>query len=136
MKTAVRLSAIVACLTVFAQETPRPASGGLAERCLEEARHGCRWIPVAGGGGGHRRGVIAAYNRFLPVADPVSGQTVWLCGAWGERPGSPNPPNNGSCYLVRHRDGRYDWGYNTAWIYRSELTEPEHKTRGKPNEPD
>jgi CubicO group peptidase (beta-lactamase class C family) len=59
----------------------------------------------------HRRGAIAAYNRFLPVADPVSGQTVWLCGAWVERLGSPNPPNNGSCYLIRHRDGRYDWGY-------------------------
>ena len=28
-----------------------------------------------------------------------------------ERPGSPNPPDNGSCYLIRHRDGRYDWGY-------------------------
>ena len=58
-----------------------------------------------------RRGAIAAYNRFLPVADPESGETVWLCGAWAERPGTPNPPNNGSCYLIRHRDGRYDWGY-------------------------
>jgi hypothetical protein len=28
-----------------------------------------------------------------------------------ERPGSPNPPNNGSCYLIRHRNGQYDWGY-------------------------
>jgi hypothetical protein len=59
----------------------------------------------------HRRGAIAAYNRFLSVTDPASGQTVWLCGAWVERPGSPNPPNNGSCYLIRHRDGHYDWGY-------------------------
>jgi hypothetical protein len=59
----------------------------------------------------HRRGAIAAYNRFLPVTDPKTGETVWLCGAWVERPGSPNPPNNGSCYLIRHRDGRYDWGY-------------------------
>ena len=61
--------------------------------------------------GGRRRGAIAAYNRFLPVADPVSGEPLWLCGAWVERPGSPDPPNNGSCYLIRHRDGRYDWGY-------------------------
>jgi CubicO group peptidase (beta-lactamase class C family) len=58
-----------------------------------------------------RRGAIAAYNRFLPVTDPKSGETVWLCGAWVERPGSPTPPDNGSCYLIRHRDGRCDWGY-------------------------
>ncbi|NWG14899.1 MAG: hypothetical protein HXY20_15370 [Acidobacteria bacterium] len=58
-----------------------------------------------------RRGAIAAYNRFLPITDPETGETVWLCGAWVERPGSPNPPNNGSVYLIRHRDGRYDWGY-------------------------
>lgn len=57
-----------------------------------------------------RRGAIAAYNRFLPVTDPNSGEPLWLCGAWVERPGSPNPPDNGSCYLIRHRDGRYDWG--------------------------
>jgi hypothetical protein len=60
--------------------------------------------------GARRRGAIAAYNRFLPVTDPQSGESVWLCGAWVERPGSPNPPDNGSCYLVRHRDGRYDGG--------------------------
>jgi hypothetical protein len=58
-----------------------------------------------------RRGAIAAYNRFLPVTDPKTGNPLWLCGAWVERPGSPNPPNNGSCYLIRHPDGRYDWGY-------------------------
>lgn len=52
--------------------------------------------------GTRRRGAIAAYNRFLPVTDPASGATVWLCGAWVERPGSPNPPDNGSCYLIRH----------------------------------
>jgi hypothetical protein len=58
-----------------------------------------------------RRGAIAAYNRFLPVTDPQSGEPLWLAGAWVERPGSPNPPHNGSCYVIRHRDGRYDWGY-------------------------
>jgi hypothetical protein len=58
-----------------------------------------------------RRGAIAAYNRFLPVADPASGEPLWLCGAWVERPGSPNPPHNGSVYLIRHLDGSYDWGY-------------------------
>jgi hypothetical protein len=58
-----------------------------------------------------RRGAIAAYNRFLPVADPESGEALWLCGAWVERPGSPNPPHNGSVYLIRHLDGGYDWGY-------------------------
>lgn len=58
-----------------------------------------------------RRGVIAAYNRFLPVTDPESGQSQWLCGAWAERPGSPKPPENGSCYLVRSVDGSYEWGY-------------------------
>ncbi|MCL4201670.1 MAG: hypothetical protein KJ000_04195 [Pirellulaceae bacterium] len=68
----------------------------------------------------HRRGAIAAYNRFLPITDPMSGETVWLCGAWVERPGSPDPPENGSCYLIRHRDGRYDWGY----IYDGERPVP------------
>jgi Ca2+-binding EF-hand superfamily protein len=58
-----------------------------------------------------RRGAIAAYNRFLPTKDPKSSETVWLCGAWVERPGSPNPPDNGSCYLIRRQDGTYDWGY-------------------------
>jgi len=58
-----------------------------------------------------RRGAIAAYNRFLPVSDPQTGEPLWLCGAWVERPDAKNPPNNGSCYLIRHRDGRYDWGY-------------------------
>jgi outer membrane protein assembly factor BamB len=58
-----------------------------------------------------RRGAIAAYNRFLPVTDPRLGEPLWLCGAWVERPGSPNPPNNGSCYLIRHRDGCHDWAY-------------------------
>ena len=48
---------------------------------------------------------------MLPVTDPQSGAPLWLAGAWVERPGSPNPPNNGSCYVIRHRDGRYDWGY-------------------------
>jgi acetyl esterase/lipase len=61
--------------------------------------------------GVRRRGAIAAYNRFLPVTDPASGDTVWMCGAWVERQGSPDPPDNGSCYLIRHRDGRYEWGY-------------------------
>jgi len=61
--------------------------------------------------GARRRGAIAAYNRFLPVTEPASGATVWMCGAWVERPGSPNPPDNGSCYLIRHQDGSYDWGY-------------------------
>jgi len=74
-----------------------------------------------------RRGAIAAYNRFLPVTDPRSGEPLWLAGAWVERPGSPNPPNNGSCYLIRHRDGRYDWGY----IYDAEHPVPAgHKLTG------
>jgi hypothetical protein len=58
-----------------------------------------------------RRGAIAAYNRLLPVTDPKSGEPLWLCGAWVERSGAGSPPNNGSCYLIRHRDGSYDWGY-------------------------
>ncbi|MBM3309928.1 MAG: hypothetical protein FJY80_00290 [Candidatus Aminicenantes bacterium] len=57
-----------------------------------------------------RRGAIAAYNRFVPVSDPRSGAPLWLCGAWVERPGSPNPPDNGSHYLFRHADATYDWG--------------------------
>jgi hypothetical protein len=40
MKTALCLSAIVACLTFFAQETPRPARGGLAVRFRQLDRNG------------------------------------------------------------------------------------------------
>jgi hypothetical protein len=47
----------------------------------------------------------------MKLIDPKSGETVWLRGAWGERPGAGSPPDNGSCYLIRHRGGRYNWGY-------------------------
>jgi hypothetical protein len=59
----------------------------------------------------NQNGAICAYNRFASIVDPDTGERVWLCGTWVERVGSPNPPNNGSYYLVRRRDASYGHGY-------------------------
>jgi Ca2+-binding EF-hand superfamily protein len=69
-------------------------------------------------GGGHYGGVIrCAYNPFTPFTDPQRGKPVHLAGVQIYHPGFPNPPFNGSHYLVRHVDGTYDWG---------QVFDPEH----------
>lgn len=61
-------------------------------------------------GGGKYIGTIrCAYNPFISLADPRTGQTVHLAGVQVYHPGFPNPPHNGSHYLIRHGDGSYDW---------------------------
>lgn len=48
------------------------------------------------------------YTRFTPAVHPVTGAKVHLIGLWIEHPNAPQPPNNGSHYLIRHADGTYE----------------------------
>lgn len=53
---------------------------------------------------------IAAYNDMTPATDPRTGERVLLIGVWVNHPQRPNPPYNGSYYLVRRADGTYESG--------------------------
>lgn len=53
---------------------------------------------------------LSAYNDMPRVIDPASGEAVWLIGLWVNHPQRTEPPNNGSYYMVRHADGRYEHG--------------------------
>jgi hypothetical protein len=59
----------------------------------------------------NRRGVICAYNRFLPVRDPATGEPVWLTGTWVGQVGGPRAPFNGTDLLIRHADASYENAY-------------------------
>jgi hypothetical protein len=62
------------------------------------------WGSLGGGA------ALSAYNDMPRVIDPVSGEPVWLIGLWVNHPDRYTPPNNGSYYMVRHADGRYEHG--------------------------
>ena len=62
------------------------------------------------GGGKYGGPIRAAYNGFVPVTNPATGETVHLAGVQIYHPSFPTHPHNGSFYLVRHPDGTYDWG--------------------------
>jgi hypothetical protein len=62
------------------------------------------------GGGKYLGPIRAAYNPFTAITDPRSGKTIHLAGLQVYHPGFPNPPHNGSHYLIRYTDGTYDWG--------------------------
>jgi hypothetical protein len=53
---------------------------------------------------------LSAYNRIVPATHPVTGERIHLIGVWVEHPQQGGPPYNGSYYLVRRRDGAYEWG--------------------------
>ncbi|MFZ5784955.1 MAG: alkaline phosphatase family protein [Acidobacteriota bacterium] len=53
---------------------------------------------------------LSAYNRLVPATDPTTGERVHLIGLWVSHPEGRVPPHNGSFYLVRHLDGRYELG--------------------------
>jgi hypothetical protein len=53
---------------------------------------------------------LSAYNDMPRIVDPASGEPVWLIGLWINHPQRTEPPNNGSYYMVRHADGRYEHG--------------------------
>jgi hypothetical protein len=67
---------------------------------------------------------LSAYNNFLPVADPDTGEKVHLLGLWINHPhGRATEKGAGAWYLVRHADGAYGHGF---------IHDPKHP---KPNPP-
>lgn len=52
---------------------------------------------------------LAAYNDMTSVVDPRDGKPLQLIGLWVNHPSNDVPPHNGSYYLIRHPDGRYEW---------------------------
>jgi len=54
---------------------------------------------------------LSAYNNFLPVTDPDTGENVHLLGLWINHPGGRTTDDGaGAWYLVRHADGTYGHG--------------------------
>jgi hypothetical protein len=67
---------------------------------------------------------LSAYNNFLPVADPDTGEKVHLLGLWINHPdGRATEKGASAWYLVRHADGTYGHG---------RVFDPQH---AKPNPP-
>jgi hypothetical protein len=67
---------------------------------------------------------LSAYNNFLPVTDPDSGEKIHLLGLWINHPDGRATENGASAwYLVRHADGTYAHG---------RVFDPKHP---KPNPP-
>jgi hypothetical protein len=56
----------------------------------------------------YRGPTLAAYNRFVPATDPVSGLKIHLIGVAVIHPQRAAPPHNGSWFLVRRADSRYE----------------------------
>jgi len=54
--------------------------------------------------------VLAAYNRIVPVTHPVTGEKIHLIGVAVAHPKGDTPPHNGSYFLIRRADGRYEAG--------------------------
>lgn len=61
--TILTLSTILACVTLMAQETPRPAGGGLAERFKQLDKNGDGKLSA------EEVAVMPSLSRLLPVAD-------------------------------------------------------------------
>ena len=54
---------------------------------------------------------LSAYNNFLPVTDPDTGEKVHLFGVWINPPGGHGTDLGRSAwYLIRHSDGSYGHG--------------------------
>ncbi len=51
---------------------------------------------------------LSAYNNFVP--DKLEGQDIWWQSLWVEHPDNGNHPQNGSHFLVRFKDGTYQYG--------------------------
>lgn len=58
-------------------------------------------------GGLRKPATFPAYNEFTPFTSPDDGATLLLCGLWVWPAGWDKPPNNGSWFLIRGADGRY-----------------------------
>lgn len=54
---------------------------------------------------------LTAYNNFLPVGQPDTGERVHLLGVWINYPsGRGTEPRSSAWYLIRHADGTYGHG--------------------------
>jgi len=54
---------------------------------------------------------LSAYNNFLAVTEPDTGENVHLLGVWINHPGGHATDLGGSAwYLIRHSDGSYGYG--------------------------
>ena len=58
----------------------------------------------------YRGPALSAYNRFVPFSHPDAGEQVWFISLWVNHPERRQPPHNGAHFLVRHRDGTYEYG--------------------------
>jgi len=56
----------------------------------------------------YRGPTLSAYNRFVPATHPVTGEEIHLIGVAVIHPQAATPPHNGSFFLVRRADGRYE----------------------------
>ncbi len=58
----------------------------------------------------YRGPTLSAYNRCVPAMHPVTGEKIHLIGVAVLHPQRETPPHNGSFFLVRYTDGRYEAG--------------------------
>ena len=57
----------------------------------------------------YNRGVsLSAYNYFVP--DTIDSEEIWWQSLWVENPKNSSHPYNGSHFLVRFKDGTYQYG--------------------------
>jgi hypothetical protein len=54
--------------------------------------------------------ILSAYNWPTPFTCPTTGENVTLIGVLAGRPNWKTPPTNGSVFLVRRANGKYEWG--------------------------
>jgi hypothetical protein len=136
MKTAVCLTAIVAYLTLFAQETLRTASGGLAERFKQLDRNGegneigkSLWYLVRYADGTYR------YQRIWDENNPLTNAQYGLRGCRSIRP-SPFPEESGRVWYLCGFDQTGARGSgatgSAAWIYKATLPVGDSTSRSTP----
>jgi hypothetical protein len=51
---------------------------------------------------------LSAYNNF--IHDKLDGEDIWWQSLWVEQPNNGNHPQNGSHFLVRFKNGTYQYG--------------------------
>ena len=64
---------------------------------------------------------LSAYNYFVP--DTLNGKEIWWQSLWTEQSNNNRHPNNGSHFLVRYADGKYEY----ADIFDNRNPEPNGK---------
>jgi hypothetical protein len=56
----------------------------------------------------YKGAALSAYNYFVP--DTIDGKELWWQSLWVENPKNNKHPYNGSHFLVRYKDGNYQYG--------------------------